>query len=112
MKAVRVRETLRLTRGEVRRVLAVPGTVVRVERGRIWLTEHGGGRDWHVCAGEAHGVEAHGVTVLESLVPAVVQVLRPAPLRALAAEALLRALRRAIRRVACAGRCVRTDSPA
>ncbi len=112
MKAMRVRETLRMAKGEVRRVTAVPGTAIRVERGRVWLTEHGGGKDWHVCAGAAHAVGAYGVTVLESLAPAVVHVLRPVPLHVLAAEAALRALRRAVRRLAGADPCVRTDSPA
>jgi hypothetical protein len=112
MAAMRVRETLRMARGEVRRVVAVRGTAIRVARGRVWLTEHGGGKDWDVPACALHRVYSAGVTVIESLAPAVVEVLQPVPLRTLAAEILVRGWRRALRRLGRVDACARTDNPA
>jgi hypothetical protein len=112
MAAMHVRETLRMARGEVRRVIVVPGSVIRVERGRVWLTEFGGGRDWDLRAGAMHAAAAPGVAVVESLAPAVVEVLRPVPLPVLVAATVSAALRRLTRRDVGVAPCARTDSPA
>jgi hypothetical protein len=76
-RTLRVVQTLRMARGEVGRIVPCRGTVVRVVRGRVWLTEFGGGRDWSLACGAAHPITAAGVAVLECTAPAVVEVLAP-----------------------------------
>jgi hypothetical protein len=71
------RQTLRMARGEVARVAAGPCTVVRVVRGRVWLTEGGGGRDWSLGAESRHAVGSRGLALVESVEPSVVEVLTP-----------------------------------
>lgn len=55
------------------------GAVVRVLRGRVWLTEYGDRRDWALDRGAARRIEARGVAVLECAAPAMVEVLAPPP---------------------------------
>ena len=86
------RQTLRMARGEVARVVAGPCTVVRVVRGRIWLTEAGGGRDWALCAGARHAVGSPGFALVESTEAAVVEVLTPRTRLARAFDAAWRAV--------------------
>jgi hypothetical protein len=78
-RSLRVVQTLRMARGEVGRVVPRRGTVLRVLRGRVWLTEYGGGRDWALACGSAHPVQARGVAVLECTAPAIVEVAEPVP---------------------------------
>jgi hypothetical protein len=79
-RSLRVVQTLRMARGEVARVVPRRGTVLRVLRGRVWLTEYGGGRDWALACGAAHPIQAPGVAVLECTAPAIIEVLAPLPL--------------------------------
>jgi hypothetical protein len=78
-RSLRVVQTLRMARGEVARVVPRRGTVLRVLRGRVWLTEYGGGRDWSLTCGAAHPIQALGVAVLECTAPAIIEVLAPLP---------------------------------
>jgi hypothetical protein len=86
-KTMRIRQTLRMARGEVARIRPVPGAEVRVRRGRIWLTEFGGGRDWSLGCGAAHALAVRGVAVIECTSPAIVEVAAPASWVTLAREA-------------------------
>jgi hypothetical protein len=78
-RSLRVVQTLRMARGEVGRVVPRRGTVLRVLRGRVWLTEYGGGCDWSLAGGAAHPIRAPGVAVLECTAPAIVEVAAPVP---------------------------------
>ena len=71
------RQTLRMARGEVARVVAGPCTVVRVVRGRVWLTEAGGGRDWALGSESRHAIGSRGLALIESVEASVVEVLTP-----------------------------------
>ncbi len=88
------RQTLRMARGEVARVAAGPCTVVRVVRGRVWLTEAGGGRDWSLVAETRHAVGSHGLALIESVEPSVVEVLKPRSRLACAFDTAWRAIAR------------------
>jgi hypothetical protein len=90
---LRTVQTLRMARGEVGRIRARRGAVVRVLRGRVWLTDYGGVQDWVLRCGASHAL-TRGVAVVESTAPAVVEVLAPASRLRLAAERLMRALER------------------
>jgi hypothetical protein len=78
-RTLQVVQTLRMARGEVGRVVPRRGTVVRVLRGRVWLTAYGGGRDWALDCGAVHPIETSGVAVLECAAPAIIEVLAPLP---------------------------------
>ncbi len=88
------RQTLRMARGEVARVAAGHCTVVRVVRGRVWLTEAGGGRDWALGAQARHAVGSRGLALIESVEPSVVEVLAPRSRFACAFDAAWRAVAR------------------
>lgn len=85
---MRIRQTLRMARGEVARIRPVPGAAVRVRRGRIWLTEFGGGRDWSLGCGATHALAVRGVAVIECMRPAIVEIVAPASWLTLAREAV------------------------
>jgi hypothetical protein len=76
-----------MARGEVGRVIPRRGTVLRVLRGRVWLTEYGGGPDWALGCGTARAISARGTAVIEATIPAVVEVLAPVPCWMLLREA-------------------------
>lgn len=88
------RQTLRMARGEVARVAAGHCTVVRVVRGRVWLTEAGGGRDWALGAQTRHAVGSRGLALIESVEPSVVEVLAPRSRVACAFDAAWRVVAR------------------
>jgi hypothetical protein len=56
-----------------------PGTRVRVLFGSMWLTEEGNEQDVFVCCGDEVMLQSGGLSVIEGLGAARVQVIEPAP---------------------------------
>ena len=53
------------------------GTVVRVTRGRVWLTQHGDAVDHVLDAGDAWAVERNGRTIVQAQTPALIDLTGP-----------------------------------
>jgi len=69
-----------------------PGTKVRVLFGSMWLTEEGNEQDVFVCCGDEVMLQSGGLSVIEGLGAARVQLIEPVP-QLLAASVLERARR-------------------
>lgn len=65
---------LRLAPGHLANLDDARGTVVRVTRGRVWLTQHGDRTDHVLDAGDAWAIEREGRTILEALTDSLVDL--------------------------------------
>ena len=66
-----------ITRNESRSVATRRGTIVRVARGRVWLTRDGDIKDYILNAGDALELDSGGLIVFFGLTEALFQVDTP-----------------------------------
>ena len=68
---------LRLATGQLAKLDDARGTVVRVSRGRVWLTQHGDFADHVLDTGDAWAVERDGRTVVAAQADSLVDLSGP-----------------------------------
>lgn len=59
------------------------GTVIRVARGRVWITQHGDPVDHVIDAGDAWAIERNGRTIVQAQDSALIDLSGPAAARAI-----------------------------
>jgi hypothetical protein len=103
MMNTRQSRTLDLEQHELLHLPRARGTVVRVNRGVVWLTEHRDPRDIVLSAGDTWMVEHGGLTLLEAQRSATVTVTGPGARSAHRHNRQPSFVERIARALACAG---------
>jgi hypothetical protein len=96
------RETFRIAAGADVARSNLAHALLRVRRGRVWITQHRDIRDYILVAGEAVRIDSDGPVVIQALRDAEIDVVRglPPARRSLAARDLVMQLVRRLARAA------------